>query len=460
MMRTIEIFLVIIIITAAFIISSLFAVLPSPRQVSPLNLRRLALTTLQTLDVDHDLSETVFNESNNLAWGQLKIALSACLPPNIVYNLTAYEVSSGSGTELYTPIKSISNAESLGIASDAGSYLVASSNVTFKVIPEKIGEHGGGGTLYILNCSDANGWWITGYTAQSLAEDLYGMLSPYFQTTIMVQNTTQLGQILNGTKISDLPHENVTNSVIINTFGEAVPIPAGYYAEQGYYAPRDSYSLYCHILGQKVRYYNWTWVSIVGYPLYYVSNTGLFPNNHNTWGIYGMKHVGSSGFNAFLDGLDGQEYGDWWWDWRDREWVYDSGWITGDPDDEEGLASVPLSSEEIYYCNYYGIYPSAYHTATRALPSSILNDYQLTVTSYVFDPIFDPDENWDWIAGAVYRRDVSGGFLALGLTRTPDIRLTALGLLSDYKPRLYRSEYTAAGTSRLVILQLGQVGGI
>ena len=61
MMRTIEIFLVIIIITGAFIISSLFAVLPSPRQVSPLNLRRFALSTLQTLDVDYDLSETVFN---------------------------------------------------------------------------------------------------------------------------------------------------------------------------------------------------------------------------------------------------------------------------------------------------------------------------------------------------------------------------------------------------------------
>jgi hypothetical protein len=32
--------------------------------------------------------------------------------------------------------------------------------------------------------------------------------------------------------------------------------------------------------------------------------------------------------------------------------------------------------------------------------------------------------------------------------------------LSDFKPRLYRSEYTAYGTSRLVILQLGLVGGV
>ena len=435
MMRTIEIFLVIIIITAAFIISSLFAVLPSPRQVSPLNLRRLALTTLQTLDVDYDLSETVFDESDDFAWGQLQIALSACLPPNIVYNLTAYEVSSGSGTELYTPIKSISNAESLGIASDAGSYLVASSNVTFNVIPEKIGEHGGGGTLYILNCSDANGWWITGYTAQSLAEDLYNLLSPYFRTTMMIQNTTQLGQILNGTSLQG---ETLQNAVVINTCGEAMPIPSSY---ADMYS-RNSYAEYCYELGKRVSQRNWTWVSIVGYPLYYVSNIQYFPNNHNNYGIYGMMCVGAAGLNAFLRGLNGESY------------AYNGNWITGDPSDDARLASVHLSPEALYYCNYYGIYPSPYHTATRALPSSILSRYNLAVTSNTFEQV------GSWIAGAFFRHAVSGSFFALGLTRTSDIRLTALGLLCDFKPRLFRSEYTAAGTSRLVVLQLGQVGGV
>lgn len=261
MMRTIEIFLVIIIVTGAFVISSFFAILPQPRRVSPLNLRRIALTTLQTLDTDYDLSEIVFKNESDPAWGQLQIALSACLPPNIVYNLTVYEVQNDGG-ELYLPIKSIANSESLGIASDASSYLVASSNVTFSVIPEKVGESGVGGTLYILNCSDANSWWITGYTSQSLAEDLYNMLSPYFQKAIMVQNTAQLGQILNG---SALQGETLQSAVIINTCGEAVPIPAGYYATQG---AANSYAKYCYILGQKVRFYNWTWASIVGYPLY------------------------------------------------------------------------------------------------------------------------------------------------------------------------------------------------
>lgn len=439
MMRTIEILLVIMIISGAFLIAAFFAVLPQPRQISPLNLRRLALTTLQTLDVDHDLSETTFKSPNDTSWGQLQIALSACLPPNIVYNLTVYEVLSGN--ELYLPIMSVSNAESLGIESDVANYLVASSNVTFRVIPERIGERGNGGTLYILNCSDANGWWITGYTAQSLATDLYNLLSPYFQATIMVQNTTQLGQLLNGTKISASPYENLTSAVIINTCGETVPIPAGYYTSQG---STDNYAKYGYILGQKVRTYNWTWVSIVGYPLYYVSNTGYFTGSgdQNGYGIYGMKCSASGGLNAFLSGLDSQGY------------TYNGNWITNSLTDP-----VYLSPDELYYCNYYGIYPSPYQMATRALPDSILNTYHLNVTTYVFSKV------GGWIPGAVYRHvvpssgNITGSLFALGLTRTPDIRLTALGLLSDYKPRLYRSDYTASGTSRLVVLQLGQTGG-
>ena len=433
MMRTIEILLVIIIITGAFIIASLFAVLPSPRQVSPLNLRRLALTTLQTLDGDYDLSATVFKANDDPAWAQLQIALSACLPPNMVYNLTVYEVQGGA--QLYTVINSISNAENLGVSSDAASSLVASSNVTFSVTPEKIGgSQGGGVTLYILNCSDSYGWWITGYTAQSLAQDLYNLLSPYFTKTIMVQNTAQLGQILGNTSLQG---ETVQNAVIINTFGEAVPIPTAY-CKAPYSA--NSYANYSYALGQKVLLYNWTWASIVGWPFYYVSNTGYFtgPNDQNTYGIYGMVKVDNYGLQAFLQGLDNRTYS------------YSSS-QTGSP------GAVYLSPIAQYYCNYYGIYPSPYQTSTRSLSNSAMSSYHLNVTTYVFNPV------GDWIPGAVYRHltsgNITGSLFALGLTRTPDIRLTALGLLCDYRPRLYRSEYTAAGTSRLVVLQLGQAGG-
>jgi hypothetical protein len=358
------------------------------------------------------------------------------LPPNIVYNLTVYEVLSA-GTQLYLPLHSISNAESLGVSSDASSYLVASSNVTFHVTPEKIGERGSGGTLYILNCSDANGWWITGYTAQSLAADLYNLLSPYFKATTMVQTTAQLRKILNN---NTLQGEAVQNAVVINTFGEAVPIPT-IYCKTPYSI--DNYAYYCYFLGQRVRLYNWTWASIVGYPFYYVSNKQNFSSYQNRYGIYGMIQVGQAGINAFLQGLDNR-----------AQYTYDNTKLIPDT----GVTAT-LSQQVSYDCNYYGIYPSPYQTSTRALKDSIRDDYHLTIGLKIFDSITVSGTTYN--PGALYNHNSkSGSLLALGLTRTPDIRLTAIGLLSYYKPRLYRSEYTATGTSRLVVLQLGQMGGI
>jgi hypothetical protein len=440
MMRTIEVLIVIIIITGAFIAASFFAVLPWPRQVSPMNLRRLSFTTLQLLDSDYALSAAAFDPDNYTLWGGLQVALSASLPPNVIYNLTVYDVSQGATSQLYVPVPhaSISNAESLGATSDASSYLVASSNVTFNVIPEKIGEHSGGGTLYILNCSDAPGWWITGYTAQSLAADLYNLLSPYFVDTVMVQNTTELGTILGGTPLAG---ETLYNAVIINTCGEAVPIPTAY-CTAPYSA--DSYARYSYFLGQKVNQYNWTWASIVGYPFYYVSNTAAFSGTQNSWGIYGMHLTGGSGSIAFLRGLDNQTYG-----------------TSGNPvTDSANRPGVTLTQTAIDACNYYGIYPSVYQTSTRALADSIRQTYHLTVGMHIFNPVggYNPGTIYNHVFAGT--STITGSLLALGLTRTPDIRLTGVGLLSYYHPRLYRSEYTANGTSRLVVLQLGLVGGV
>jgi hypothetical protein len=432
MMRTIEVLIVVIIVTGAFISVSYFAVLPGPRQISPMNLRRLSFTTLQMLDSNHDLSRAAFETDNDTLWSGLQIALSASLPPNVIYNMTIYEVT-GETTHLYTMINSMSNAENLGATSDASTYIVASSNVTFNVVPEKIGSQGGGGTLYILNCNDAPGWWVTGYTSQGLADDLYSLLSPYFYETVMVQDTTELEQILNG---NALHGETLQNAVVINTCGEAVPIPSAYAdAYDG-----NGYGEYFYELGKRVNQYNWTWTSIVGWPFYYVSNTAKFASGNNGWGIYGMSQVGNAGLNAFLQGLD------------DRSSYNYGSSSTSSP------GVVYLSSAVVDSSNYYGIYPSPYQTSTRSLPTSYTSEYDLDVTTYVFNPVGGS------IPAAIYRHrgtgnSYQGGFYAIGLTRTPDIRLTALGLLNDYHPRLYRSEYTANGTSRIAVLQLGFVGG-
>ncbi len=432
MMRSVEILIVIVILAGAFIVASSFTVLPEPRQVSPVNVRRLALTTLQVLDADHVLSQVVFS-GNSTDWRDLQVALSASLPPDVVYNLTVYEVGSGAGGEtLYKYINHTSNAESLGVSSDTSSYFVTSSNVTFAFTPEKIAA-----TLYILNCNDANGWWVTGYTAQSLAQDLYTMLNRYFKVTVLVNTTDQLRQLFDGQKLSTDPNERgnetVQNAVIINTFGEAVPIPTAYCQD-----PYDdnSYARYCHFIGQKTNQYNWTWSSIVGYPFYYVSNTAYFSGTQNGWGIYGMDRVAEGGIRAFLQGLDNQPYT------SDTSGVMSS------------VGVVTLNDTVVNYCSYYGLYPSSYQTSTRAL--SILSGYNLRVGLYVFNPV------GNYLPGAIYNHgstNITGSLLALGLTRTPDIRLTAISLLSYYQPKLYPSEYTSSETSRLVVLQLGTVGG-
>lgn len=448
MMRTVEVLLVVIILGAAYVSVSSFISFPSPSNVSPIALDRLAFSTLQELDSRYDLSSAVFQTTNLTEMGKLQVALSASLPPNIVYNLTIYDVNAASnGAPLYSNLGSFSNAANLGASSDASSYLVASSNVTYKSTPQQISANGVPITLYILNCSDTAGWWITGYTPSSLAQSVYDLLSPYFGTTILVQDTNQLSQLLNG---QPLQGESINNAIIINTNGEAVPIPSQFNTTQlGYDSAHNSYALYDYTLGKLTRTYNWTWVSIVGWPFYYVTNTGFLSSTQNSWGVYGMNVVGSQGLTAFLKGLDNQPY------------VYSSS-STGAP------GVVYLSGQALGLCNYYGIYPSDYQTSTRALSTSITSQYNLTVTTYLFNTTFGGGQ---YNPGAVYRHrwttvidgvsvtNFEGGFFALGMTRIPDIRLAALGILCDYSPVRYGSLYTAAGSNRLVVLQLGIVGG-
>jgi len=443
-MRTVEVLFVIIILLSAFFITTYFAVLPSPSQAFGTNLRELSQSTLETLDADGILSATVFKDPTDPAWADLQKALSASLPPNTVYNLSVYDLSTTEGVVTYHLEHSISDV-SFGVESGATSLLLASPNVTFTEDPQKIGETTGQNiTLYILNCSDANGWWITGYTGQSLAADVYDLLSPYFTNTMLVNSTSELGLLLDGTLLP-AGVESVNNSVVINTFGEAVPIPEDYCEDglnetEGFdpYHDGGTYAKYFHTLGCLTRQYNWTWVSIVGYPFYYVTNTNNphISSSQNSYGIYGMKDVRRAGSNAFLQGLDNQGY------------VYDENRIAF----ENGV--VQFTSEALDRCNYYGIYPAPYQTSSRALTDDILNDYHLDRFASVFEL-----KN-SRIAAATFRhQDGSGALTAIGLTRIPDIRITALALLMYYDPTVYKSEFGASGTSRLVTLQLGQQGG-
>jgi archaellum component FlaG (FlaF/FlaG flagellin family) len=445
-MRTVEVLFVIAILLSAFVITTQFAVLPSPRQAFGTNLRELAQSTLETLDAKGILTETVFKNPDDPAWGDLQKALSASLPPNIVYDLTVYNLSASVGGEVtYDVFNHISDSSNLGSGSDASSFMVTSPNVTFTQNPQKVGESTGQNiTLYILNCNDSNGWWITGYTGQSLATDLYSLLSPYFSNTILVNSTNQLGLLLSGTLLTTEVGESVNDAVVVNTFGEAVPIPDDYceggsHDDEGfdpYHDTDGTYAQYFHTLGSLTHQYNWTWVSIVGYPFYYVTNVDYFDSYQNTYGIYGMEDVRTAGINAFLQGLNDEDYN------------YDT---TGTAAE---VGVVQLTSEALKLCNYYGIYPSQNQTATRALTQTIQSTYNLERVATVFDL-----KN-SRVAGATFRhQDNHGALTAIGLTRITDIRVAALALLMYYQPTVYRSEFGASGTSRLVTLQLGQQGG-
>ena len=203
--------------------------------------------------------------------------------------------------------------------------------------------------------------------------------------------------------------------------------------------------MYDYTLGKMTAFYNWTWVSIVGWPFYYVTNTVSLSGQQNTWGIYGMNCVNSYGLSAFLEGLANQPY----------SYVQSS---TGQP------GVVYLTSETQSLCNYYGLYPSIYQTSTRALPTSITSQYNLAVSTYLFNTTFNGGQ---YDPGAVYRHvttsngvtNYHGGFFALGMDRIPDIRLAALGILCNYQPTKYSSVYSAAASNRVVVLQLGVVGG-
>jgi hypothetical protein len=429
-MRTVEVLFVIMILLSAFFITTYFAVLPSSSQAFGTNLRELSQSTLETLDAQGMLSETVFKPDGDPAWGDLQTALSASLPPNIVYNLNVYNLSTTEGVVTYHLEHSISDAN-LGTNSDVSSLLVTSPDITFTQDPQKVGESTGEPvTLYILNCSDANGWWITGYTGQSLAEDVYGLLSKYFTTTVLINSTDQLGLLLE----DSLGEGTAQNAVVVNTFGEAVPIPEDY---ADLYS--GDYAEYCYFLGQKVNNYNWTWVSIVGYPFYYVTNVDYFTGTQNGYGIYGMSQVANAGANAFLRGLKNE----------DPYFSPDSTDITAE------VGVVDFTSYVLERCNYYGIYPAPYQTSSRALSQSILNDYDLVANELFVRSASYPN----YIPAATYRHAEGGALTAIGLTRIPDIRVAALALLVYYNPKIYKTMFEAGGTSVLVTLQLGQQGG-
>jgi hypothetical protein len=447
MLRTVEtLFVVILVFTTLYGVQS-YIQLPSPRLSSSIGLQEYAASVLMSMDNDGTLTRAAFTEGSEWSTELLR-ALDSTLPANTIYRLTSYQIVLNSTTGKLQYIESKTGPSGVDLfpsGSVSSTYIVTSPDVTVTQEPEKISSVNGTLTLYILNCNDANGWWITGFTGQTLASDVYKMMSPYFETTILVNSTAQLNTLLSGSPITSNPKERVSNAVVINTFGEAVPMPASQAA---------TYLEYPYSIGMRVNLSNWTWVSIVGYPFFYASNTVSFAANDNGYGIYGVKQINSKGLNYFLQGLDYKTY---------PAPVENAKWITKEI---PGVVYYTKHMRETQ--DYYGLYSGVTQTSTRALGIEDLANYHLSLpvdsTGQPYTNIFLPVQvdGKQYYAGATWVHKVNGvtrgSFMALGLARTPDIRVSLIGLLGYYQPSLHRTEYSASGTTRIIELQVGQLG--
>jgi len=447
MLRTVEAIFMVVITFGAMLVVANYVYIPPPRITSSIGQQEYAQDLLQRIDENKALTNAVFSESNE-SWSSITKTLVDILPPNVVFNITAYKISEDvPGTLRYVTVKTGSNFNgAFPSGSVSVSYTMTSPEATVTQTPEKIGYKDAGGTqmyttLYILKCSDANGWWVTGFTGESLAQETYNEMSTYFDTTVVVNDTDQFERLLGGSPLTGSPSESVQNAVILNMLGEAVPIP------YDHVVPVDKSAQFPYYVGQRTALYNWTWVSVVGYPFYYVSNKNAI-SGQNTWGIYGMTVLGQSGVNAFLQGVNWQGPGGS---------PYSGAYINNGASRTSSIGVVSFTQLLKEVENYYGIYPGHSQTSTRAFSKSGIELYNFHLKTNFFNPV------GDFYAGAVWAHTGTdgktwGSLMPIGLARTPDLRVAVLGILAVYRPSIYRSDFSVSGTTRIVTLQIGQLG--
>lgn len=444
MMRTVEAMIAVAILVGGVAGLTAYLQLPPPKSVYSDQLYNLGYSALQQLTASGVLQTAAFNPDNPLYQGQLQSALQAILPANVVYNLTYYNVTTsiinGVSTTQYTPIGYISNSGGTQPKFTVTvSFVVPSPNLTFVLKAKPYPS-----TVFILNCSDALGWWITGYTATTLAANLKQLLTQrtYFQKVITINNTNQLYTLLsNGALQVDQTQYNAKNSIIINVFGESIPIPQQEISSGG--------TGYDQWLGQQVREYNITWVQVVGWPFYEISNTQYF-NSPTTkyscsggypyYGIVGICGIGGSGLDSFAEGFTNNNSS--------------CSISVGAPG---GTSIVDASTDLLAAENYYGIYVNPYQSSSRPLQNP--QGCGLQPVMAVFNSFTSGSDSITYYPAEVYTNSAHRGyFIDIGLVRIPDIRIAALALLEFFHPQVIPStNFATTGYTRLVVLQLGEL---
>jgi len=447
LMRVIEVIVAIAILVGGVASLTAYTNTPAPQTIYSTQLTQLGYSALQQAEATGVLQQAAFNPNNPRYVDQMESALSAVLPSNVVYNLSFYNISQqqsqGVTTTGYIPLGSISDYSGHSPTfSVTLSYVVAPLNLSFRLTPHPYPT-----TLFILNNSDALGWWITGYTSYALATSLKQLFTVrhYFENVVTINSSQQMYTLLSAGSLTPKPGEtyNLQNSILINVFGEAVPIPTNLLTTK---YNTGNFGAYDKWLGQQIDTYNVTWVSVVGWPFYEVTNTNQTGETvfesvgcQPYYGIVGIcsKNLQGAGLQNFLEGLTGQ--------------------TCSPPNPSNKYTS--LSPEADYAENYYGVYVNQFQTASRAMPISAMQACGVTAVLPIVLPQggYAPAEVYvHYLPGSPTKW--SGSFVDIGLVRIPDIRVTGLALFTFFHPQVIpATNYTASDYTRLVILQLGEV---
>ena len=84
-------------------------------------------------------------------------------------------------------------------------------------------------------------------------------------------------------------------------------------------------------------------------------------------------------------------------------------------------------------------------TTSTSIIAGAIYDHIPTVGEVGYDPL-------------LVKQKIQGSLIQIGLARTPDVRVMQILLLARYKPLIQRTQFDAQGTTRLITLQVGQVG--
>ncbi len=146
--------------------------------------------------------------------------------------------------------------------------------------------------VYLLAVEGYPSSWVRASTLLNLLQPLVGKLI----SKVVVVNTS--------TAWEELLSKGPASAIVINCHGEAVPVTAS--IERDAANPSKWVQMFRRI-GERVRN-GWIWVSVIGYPFYYVANsTGLYSWSPNS-GFYGP---GDSGAKIVLGEATGG-YGLFW----------------------------------------------------------------------------------------------------------------------------------------------------